>query len=133
MVRGQLEEKRIVIILIVCGIAVLSWWLVGYLTDNAAIDQTFIANQLKYGTYAVLTSPFDQNLTLDFQEQKNYSIVARYENDGYTLGVIGEDLVSFSYATKLNIPEKISLIGTVENFTRVCLHRSDKVVEMKKC
>ena len=62
MVRGQLEEKRIVIILIVCGIAVLSWWLVGYLTDNAAIDQTFIANQLKYGTYAVLTSPFDQNL-----------------------------------------------------------------------
>ena len=130
--RGELIEPKLVITMIV-AIAALSWWVVMELTDKAALDQTYIANQVRHGVYAMLTSPYDQGLRLEFNEQKNYSIMITQDDTTHFVGVQGEDLMSFSYKAKMNIPEGITLVGVLTNFTNVCINRTNDLIEAAKC
>ena len=131
--RGELIEPKLVITIMVVAIAALSWWVVMELTDKAALDQTYIANQVRHGVYAMLTSPYDQGLRLEFNEQKNYSIIITQDDTAYFVGVQSENLLSFSYKAKMNIPEGFTLAGVLTNFTRVCISRSNDLIEAVKC
>ena len=93
MKRGtQVAEPKLVITIMIVGIAILSWYVVFQLIDNSAVDQIFIANQVRYIVYSVASFPYDQNVTFDLSEQKNYTVAIVDD----TVGVLQDGFLTFS-------------------------------------
>lgn len=130
MKRGtQVAEPKLVITIMIVGIAILSWYVVFQLIDNSAVDQIFIANQVRYIVYSVASFPYDQNVTFDLSEQKNYTVAIVDD----TVGVLQDGFLTFSYSTKMNLPSYVNAIGSVKNFSKVCVSRSRNTIEISEC
>lgn len=125
----QLAEPKLVITIMIVGIAILSWYVVFQLIDNSAIDQIFIANQVRYIVYSVASFPYDQNVSFELFESKNYTVAL--VND--EVGIIQDGFLTFSYATKMNLPDHIVAIGTATNFTKLCISRSHDTIQLRGC
>lgn len=125
--RGSLTEYKLIVVIISLAIAALSWYVSFILVSHSALDQIYVANQVKSGIYAVSISPYDQELHIDFSQQKNFSVVIK-DN---VVGILPGEVISFSYEKKMNIPEAISVIGILPfNFSNVCIRRTNDLIEV---
>jgi len=125
----QLVEPKMVITIMIVSIAILSWYVVIQLVDSSSIDQIFIANQVRYIVYSVASFPFDQNVSFDLSDTRNYTISLVDDK----VGIIESGYLTFSYSTKMNIPEHISVVGTATNFSRLCITRESNLIQLMEC
>ena len=72
---------------------------------------------------------FDQNVSFDLSDTRNYTISLVDDK----VGIIESGYLTFSYSTKMNIPEHISVVGTATNFSRLCITRESNLIQLMEC